>query len=112
MFASYIATSPEQEETARRGLLKEFARLREGEVTERELSQAKEYAIGTHAISRQSGSAVLGELLDAWMFGRGLEELEEHDARVRAVSASEMRDLARKYFDESRLVQAVVRGRP
>jgi zinc protease len=111
MFASYIATSPSQEETARKGLLKEFARLREGEVTERELSQAQEYAIGTHAISRQSGSAVMGELLDAWMFGRGLSDLEEHDARVRAVTPKEMRDLARKYFDEGRVVQAVVRGK-
>jgi zinc protease len=111
MFASYIATSPSQEETARRGLLKEFARLREGDVTERELSQAQEHAIGTHAISRQSGAAVLGEMLDAWMFGRGLAELEEHDARVRAVTPGAMRGLAQKYFDEARLVQAVVRGK-
>jgi predicted Zn-dependent peptidase len=53
----------------------------------------------------------MGELLDAWMFGRGLGDLEEHDAKVRAVTPREMRELARKCFDESRLIQAVVRGK-
>ncbi len=110
MFVSYIATSPAQEETARRGLLREFARLREGEVTERELELAQEYAIGTHAIRQQSGGAVLGEIVDAWMMGRGLGELDEYDARVRGTTAGSMRELAKRYFDESRLVQAVVRG--
>ena len=110
MFISYIATSPAQEETARRGLLREFARLREGGVTAGELSQAQEYAIGTHAIRQQSGAAVLGDLVDAWVLGRGLAELDEHDARVRGVTAKAMQALASRYFEESRLVQAVVRG--
>ena len=110
-FVSYIATSPAQEEEARLGLLREFARLRERDVTAEELATAQEYAIGTHAISRQSGSSVLGEMVDAWILGRGLAELDEHDTRVRAVTARAMRELANKYFDEARLVEAVVRGR-
>jgi zinc protease len=110
MFVSYIATSPAQEETARRGLMREFARLREADVTERELRLAQEYAIGTHAIRQQSGGAVLGELIDAFMMGRGLAELDEHDARIRAVTAKAMREVAKTYFDEGRLVQAVIRG--
>jgi predicted Zn-dependent peptidase len=109
-FIAYIATSPAQEEEARRGLLREFARLRDGDVTEQELAIAREYAIGTHAISRQSGASVLAEIVDAWLLGRGLAELDEHDARVRAVTPRAMRELARKYFEESRVVQAVVRG--
>jgi len=109
-FIAYIATSPIQEDEARRGLLREFARLRDGEVTAEELLTAQEYAIGTHAISRQSGASVLGEIVDAWILGRGLAELDEHDARVRAVTPKAMRDLAKKYFDESRVVQAAVRG--
>ena len=110
MFISYIATSPEKEEIARAGLLAEFAKLRESPVTEAELSQAKEYAIGTHAIRSQSGSALLGELIDAWIFGHGLHEIDEHDARIRAVTAQEMQELARRCFVESALVQSVIRG--
>lgn len=110
MFAAYIATSPEKEAVARAGLLAEFAKLREREVSEGELVQAREYAIGTRAIRQQSGGAVLGDVIDAWLFGRGLHELDEHDAHVRAVTPAAMLAFAREYFDEGRLVQGVVRG--
>ena len=53
---------------------------------------------------------MLGELVDAYLFGR-LGELEEFEARVRAVSAEAMRMIARSYFVESRRVEGIVRGR-
>jgi zinc protease len=108
-FVAYIATSPEKEDVARRGLLGEFAKLRESPVTAKELEQAQTYAIGTHAIRQQSGGAVLGDMVDAWMFGR-LSDLAEYDARVRAVTAQQMRQIARTYFDESRRVEGIIRG--
>ncbi|MEO8908930.1 MAG: pitrilysin family protein [Gemmatimonadaceae bacterium] len=110
VFASYIATSPEKEEIARAGLLAEFEKLRQEPVEEEELSQAKEFTIGSHAISQELGSSLLAEMLDAWMFGSGLHEITEYESRVRAVTALEMRDVARKYFDPERRVEGVVRG--
>ncbi|MGH7665287.1 MAG: M16 family metallopeptidase [Gemmatimonadaceae bacterium] len=110
LFLSYIATSPDQEDTARRGLLAEFARLRDELVGDEELTRAKTYAIGSHAIRQQSGGAVLAELLDAWLVGGGLAELEDHDERIRAVTGEAMRELARRFFVEDRRVEGVVRG--
>ena len=110
MFIAYIATSPDKEQEAREGLLREFAKLREAEVTGEELEQAKAYAVGTHAIRQQRGGAVLADLLDAWLVGTGLEELDEYEERVRAVTADQMRELAASYFDETRLVEGIVRG--
>jgi zinc protease len=110
MFIAYIATSPDKEQEAREGLLREFAKLRDAEVSDDELRQAKSYAIGTHAIRQQSGGAVLSELIDAWLVGTGLEELDEFEERVTAVTAREMRELAERYFDEQRLVEGIVRG--
>ena len=109
VFGAYIATSPDLEETARRGLLAEFAKLRDEVVSDEELERAKTYAIGTYAIRQESGGAVMGQILDAWLFG-SLAELEEHDARVRAVTPQDMQRVARRYFDESRRVEGVVRG--
>jgi zinc protease len=111
MFVSYIATSPDREEEARPGLLAEFAKLRDAPVTDDELTRAREYAIGTHAIRQQSGAAVLGDILDAYLFGTSLEELTEHDSRIRAVTAADIQSLAQRYFDEGRVVEGVVRGR-
>jgi predicted Zn-dependent peptidase len=44
------------------------------------------------------------------MFGAGLNELTEHDERVRSVTAEEMREVARRYFDPARRVEGIVRG--
>jgi zinc protease len=109
-FSAYIAMSPEKEEAARTGLLHEFARLREAPVTDRELSQAKTYALGTWAMRRESAAAVMGDLADAWLFGRSLSELSEYETRVKAVSAAQMLQLARAYFDPDRRVEGIVRG--
>lgn len=109
-FLAYIATSPEKEDAARAGLLAEFARLRADLVSEEELSRAQTYALGTHAIAQQSGGNLLAELVDAHLYGSGLGELDTFEERVRAVSAEQMRDLAREYFDEGRRVEGIVRG--
>ncbi|MGI9044122.1 MAG: hypothetical protein ACR2GK_08380, partial [Gemmatimonadaceae bacterium] len=99
-----------KEEVAREGLLREFERFRAEKVSEDELSRAKRYAIGSHAIRQESGAAILGELLDAWMFGSGPAELEEYEARISAVSADDIQALAREFFDPARRVEGVVRG--
>ncbi len=110
IFISYIATSPEKEDIARAGLLAEFAKLRDGTVSDDELSRAKEYTVGSHAISQELGATLLAEMLDAWMFGDGLKEITEYETRVRSVTAAEMRDLARACFDPDRRVEGIVRG--
>jgi zinc protease len=106
---AYIATSPEKEAVAREGLLSELAKLRDSLVTDEELRRAQTYAIGSHAIRQQSGGAVLGELVDAWMFGE-LQELEDYESRVRGVTAAGIREAARKYLDPHRRVEGIVRG--
>jgi zinc protease len=109
-FISYIATSPDREDVARRGLLQEFAKLRTADVTAEELERAKTYAMGTRAIRQENGSSVLADLVDAWLYGTGLHELDEHDARIRAVTASQIREVASRYFVEDRRVEGIVRG--
>ncbi|HEY0972708.1 MAG TPA: pitrilysin family protein [Gemmatimonadales bacterium] len=110
MFLSYIATSPGQEEVARAGLLREFARLRETAPTADELQRAKTYALGTHAISRESGGSRLGEMVDAWLLGTGLAELGDYETQIVAVTPEDVQLLAERYFDEERRVEGMVRG--
>ncbi len=109
-FAAYIATSPQHEDEAREGLLAQFARLREEPVSEEELTRARAYALGSHAIALQNGGVVLGEMVDSWLFGTGLQELEVFEQRLRAVTVDGVLALARRYFDPERRVEGVVRG--
>ena len=108
-FIAYIATSPEKEEQARLGLLDEIGKLRDCPVTLDELERARTYALGTHAIRKESGGALMGDIADAWLFG-ALEELDEFDARVRALTAADLQDIAQRCFDVSRCVEGAVRG--
>ncbi|MDF1502462.1 pitrilysin family protein, partial [Roseisolibacter sp. H3M3-2] len=109
-FGAYIATGPTQEDEARAGLLAEFARLRDEPVTAEELERAQVYALGTHAIARQGGGAVLGDMVDAWLIGEGLGALATFEARVRAVTPAAIRALAERWFDPARVVEGVIRG--
>lgn len=109
-FAAYIATAPEREEEARQGLLAEFAKLRVDLVSPEELQRAKTYLIGTHAIAQQSGASVLGDVMDAWLFGTGLIERDTFVAEVQRVTAQDVRSLAERYFDPARRAEGIVRG--
>jgi hypothetical protein len=53
---------------------------------------------------------MLGEMLDAWAFGGELEELNEMEARLRSVTASQLLNYARENFDPLRKVVGIVRG--
>ena len=108
-FAAYIATSPAKEERAREGLLREFAKLREAEVTLEELARARQYAIGAWQIRQSSGAAVLSDLADAYLWGT-LEDLERYPRDLASVTPARMQAAARKWFDPARRTEGIVRG--
>jgi len=91
-------------------LLQEFAKLRAAAPQDEELERARRYLVGTHAIAQQSGLSVLGELVDAWLFGRGLDERREYVERIAKVTGPDLQALAERYFDATRVVEGVVRG--
>ncbi len=109
MFVTYIAMSPEKEEPAREGLLRELQRFREEPVLAGEIARAQTYAIGIHAIRRQSGGFLLSDMIDAWLLG-SLDELSTYEQRIEAVTPEQMQIVAHKYFDVTRRVEGVVRG--
>jgi zinc protease len=109
-FAAYIATDPAREDEAREGLLAQFAELTREPVRADELARAQAYLVGANAIAQQSGASVLADVVDAWLFGDGLEELRLAESRLRAVTSDALQALAAAYFDPARRVEGVVRG--
>jgi zinc protease len=107
---TYIATSPEREDEAREAMLAELDRFAQEQVSPAELSQAVNYLAGQAEVSRQSGGALAGEILDAWVAGRGLGELVDPAGVFRKVTAEEVQRVAARSLDRSRRVEGVVRG--
>ena len=79
-------------------------------VTEDELPQAMNYLAGQAEVARQSAGAVAAEILEAWLIGNGLADLEDPVAAFRAVTAEDVLRVARQNLDPSRRAEGVVRG--
>jgi zinc protease len=110
LFGTYIATSPEREDEAREGMLSEIERLRREPPTKEEIDRAREYAIGTELIRRESGSALLSEVVEAWLFGE-IAELAEYERTMRALTAVDLDQAVEKYLDRRFAVEGIVKGK-
>ncbi|HEX7335649.1 MAG TPA: pitrilysin family protein [Gemmatimonadales bacterium] len=107
---SYIATSPEREDEARAAMLEELARFAREPVSAVELDQAVNYLAGQAEVGRQSGQALAAEILEAWLIGNGLGDLEDLAAAYRGVTAADVRRVADRCLRVDRKVEGVVRG--
>jgi zinc protease len=107
---TYIATSPEREEEARAAMLNELDRFTREPVSEAELTQAINYLAGQAEVSRQSAGSWAGEILEAWLIGNGLGDLEDPGAAFRAVSADDVLRVAEGNLRPSGKAEGVVRG--
>lgn len=109
-FVCYIGTSPDREEEAREGILRELDRILDEPVGADELRRAHEYAVGTWKIRSQTNSAQLADMTEALLLGGGLAELESHEERIRSVTARDVTEAFRRFYDPERRVEGVVRG--
>lgn len=109
-FIAYIATTPEREDEARQGLLEQIALLTQAPLSDEEVTRSQRYTIGTWQIRNQTNAAQLNDLLEAHLLGRGIEEITEFEARIRAVDAKQIQEVAQRYFNPEFAVEGVVRG--
>ena len=111
-FVGYIGTTPEREDEARGGLLEQFAQLASEPLTEDEIERSKRYTIGSWQIRRQTNAAQLSDLLYAYLLGRGMDEIDRFEERIRAVDAHSIQQVAQRYFRPEVAVEGLVRGHP
>ena len=107
---TYIATSPEREVEAREAMLEELARFAGEPVTPDELGGAIGYLAGQAAVQRQSAGHLVSEIVDAWLLGEGLEELDDPGAPYHRVTAAEVWRVARESLQPERRAEGIVRG--
>jgi zinc protease len=108
---AYLATSPGREQEARESLHLELQRFAAEPVSADELSRAVNYLAGQQEIARQSSSAIMGEILDAWFAGEGLDDLVDPWRRYRLVTVDDVTAVCRRAFTGEQFAEGVVRGR-
>ena len=103
------ALAPEQVPAAEAAILQELYRLREELVSPEELAKAKKQKLADYVFERQT--------VEQQAHGLGLDMLSTYDPNfseayvrnIQQVTAEDIREVARLYFREETLVQAVVR---
>jgi zinc protease len=106
---AYLATSPAREAEAREAMSAELARFRAEPPSAAEVARATGFLAGQAQVARQRTAALANELLDAWLRGTGLGELEDPAAGYRAVTAEEVWAVAQALATEAAAV-GIVRG--
>lgn len=109
-FLSYIATSPEKEETAKNGLLREFEKLTRERVTKEELQRAICYIVGAFQISMETFYEQMQKIANYEILEKGPEELQAFPDKIKTVTAENILQAAQKYFNLDRYALGVVRG--
>jgi len=107
---TYIATAPEREPEAREEMLKELARFTREPVSDPELDQAVNYLAGQSEVARQSAGSVLGEMIEAWLVGTGLEETADPGRPYREVTAEAVLNVAAEFLVPEKRSEGVIRG--
>jgi zinc protease len=105
-----IGISPQREEEALDGFLRQIHLLRDEPVTEEELARARRYLIGNHMIGLQTLLSRSDEVFFPVLYDQDLERALSYGNRVRSVTAGQVQAAALKYLDPDNYTLVVVEG--
>jgi zinc protease len=97
-FTAYIGTSPQNVETALAGFLDEIRRIQSEPVGEDELGVAKDYVVGSFALSFQRAVRRAAYMISHERHGLPPDNLERFPRELAAVSAADVRRVAREHL--------------
>jgi predicted Zn-dependent peptidase len=107
MFSLYIGTEPTNRQKCLAGFQAEVNKLIDVPVSVQELADAKRNILGRRQIGLETAPQQAGYLGANLLLGRSLVDLAEFDARIEAVTASDIQRVAAQLFASSSVVVAV-----
>ena len=107
-FGVYIGTAPEKEKEAF-SAIGEQLELALGNVGEEELARAKNYIVGSFEVGLQKNSAQASMAAFDELYGIGYREYREYPGKILAVTAEDVKRVAKKYINPEVFAAAVVK---
>lgn len=106
--ALHIGTHPDKLGVAEMGMRAELERICKEPVTHAELSRAQRYLVGSYEIGLQRASSRASTMALNEAYGIGYDAHARHAERVEAVTAADIRAVARDLVDFEHMARAVV----
>lgn len=108
-FTLYIGTNPATLNLAKEKMLSEINRLKTEFVSDKELQEAKDKIIGNYIISQETNMDRATTVGWFETSGRGFDFKDKYEKAINSVTASEIMEVANKYFNEN-YVTSIVEG--
>lgn len=109
-FTVYIGTNPVNTEKAKEKMLSEVFRLKTEFVTEKELQSAKEKLLGEYVISLETNSKKAGTIGSFEALGKGFKFDKQYKELIKSVTASDIIEVANKYFNDIYVMSVIDLG--
>ena len=80
-------------------MVRELQRVKDGDISESELDDAKSYAMGKFQMGMQTAGQLANFLSGRYFYDGTIKKYEDTPAQIQAVTVDEMVELANEYFD-------------
>jgi predicted Zn-dependent peptidase len=112
MWMASTSVRTEVTEAALGEIVKEIARMRDEPVATQEFEDKKRSLVASFALSLESPQTILSNYITSFHYGLPPDYWDKYPERVMAITVSQVRDTAKKYFDPSRIqIVAVGEGK-
>ncbi len=110
-FGVYFSTNEKMMERAMAIVLKEFKKLRETKVSERELKKAKESIKGNMLLSLESTSNRMIRMAQSELYFNKIRTTDEAIKRIDAVTAADVLETANELLPEESFVKLIIKSK-
>lgn len=110
-FGVYFSTNEKMTERAVQITLKEFKKIRENKVSERELNKAKESVKGNMLLSLESTSNRMIRMAQSEFYFNRVKTTEEILKNIDAVTAENIRETANELLDENSFIKLIIKSK-
>lgn len=103
----FVGTNPKTLALSQKMLLAEINKLKTQFVGDKELSEAKEKLIGNYLLSLETNLDKASNVGWFEASGRGFEFKDKYEGLINSVSASDIVEVANKYFNQNYVISVV-----
>lgn len=107
-FAVSIQTKNESARVAVENILAELKRIREEEVSDEEIGEAKDYLTGSFPLKFDTNAKIAGYLIFMEFYNLGLDYFDQYLKHIAAVTKDDILRVAKKYIDTENFVTVAV----
>jgi predicted Zn-dependent peptidase len=91
-------------------IFKEFKKVKENPVTERELKKVKEYLKGGMLLNLESTTNRMMRIANSLLYFNRIVPVDEYLKKIESITADDVLGIANEILDESNLVKVILRS--